>query len=234
MVAYNQKNNWANGEDNRDGIDDNLSWNSGVEGETKDEGISRFRKKRVKNFLTTLFISNGVPMLLSGDELGKSQKGNNNVYCMDNELSWFDWSLTSENEDLLRFAQKMIKFRKDNESLRRDEFFGDSTNFRGMPLILWHGCKLNSPGWDDPDAKVLAFTIASLDENQPDIHVMMNMHYEALDFELPQIEQSSWYRFSDTSLECPDDVADYSKMVKIESGSYVVNEYSIVVLINHK
>lgn len=234
LVSYNYKNNWANGENNNDGIDDNLSWNSGFEGEVNDSEIINFRKKRVKNFLATLLVSNGVPMILSGDEVGKSQNGNNNVYCQDNELAWFDWELTENNKDLLRFTQLMINFRKQNESLRRDDFYKGELNSRGIPDISWHGCSVNSPGWDDPNAKVLAFTIGSFTENQPDIQVMINMHYTPLEFELPKIGKTKWYRFVDTSLLSPDDILAKSKMKAVTGQSYLVNEYSVVILVNNK
>lgn len=234
LVSFNSKNNWANGENNNDGIDDNLSWNSGFEGNTEDPAIISFRKRRVKNFLALLLLSNGVPMLLSGDETGKSQNGNNNVYCQDNELAWFDWDLTVKNKDLLRFTQMMIKFRKDNESLRRDDFFSGAINSRGVADISWHGVKLNNPGWNDPIAKALAFTVASFKIQEPDIHVMLNMHYEPLVFELPAIAKTKWYRFADTSLESPNDVVTKSKMKALSSNSYKVNEYSICILVNNK
>ncbi len=234
LVSYNAKDNWANGENNRDGIDDNWSWNSGAEGDTDDLEIIKFRKRRVKNFIATLLISTGVPMILSGDEIGKSQRGNNNVYCQDNELAWFDWSLTESNSDLLRFTQLMIKFRTEQDSLRRDDFYCGEINSRNLPDISWHGCKLNSPGWDDTNAKVLAYTIASFNDKQGDIHVMMNMHYEALDFELPHAEKLRWYRFVDTALDSPDDISEKSKMKAFNESTYKVEPYSLVILINIK
>ena len=234
LVAYNSKNNWENGEFNNDGIDDNLSWNSGFEGNFNDPDLISFRKQRIKNFLATLFVSNGVPMLLSGDEVGKSQNGNNNVYCQDNELAWFDWELPNTNKDLLRFTQMMIKFRNDNDCLRRDDFFSGEINSRGVTDISWHGCKLNSPGWNDPNSKVLAFTLASFIVNQPDIHVMINMHHQPLSFEFPIIEKSKWYRFVDTSLSSPDDILPKSKLKAVTGDSYLVNQYSTVILVNNK
>lgn len=234
LVSYNAKDNWANGENNRDGVDDNWSWNSGVEGETDDADIIKFRKRRVKNFLATLLISTGVPMILSGDEVGKSQRGNNNVYCQDNELGWFDWSLTETNADLLRFAQLMIQFRSSQDALRRDDFYRGEINSRNLPDISWHGCKLNSPGWEDPTAKVLSFTLASFNKEQGDIHVMMNMHYEALDFELPSVEDRSWFRFVDTALDSPDDICEQANMKAFDESTYKVEPYSFVVLINFK
>jgi glycogen operon protein len=171
-------------------------------------------------------------MLLSGDEVGKSQKGNNNVYCQDNELAWFDWSLVDTNSDLLRFTQKMIHFRRNNNSLRRCEFFAGEVNSRGLADISWHGCQVFSPGWNDENSKVLGFTIGSFEDNEPDIHVMMNMNYEPLEFEIPQINGRKWYRFVDTSSESPDDILTDGKELILTAENYTVNSYSIVILIS--
>jgi len=139
LVSYNYKHNEANGENSRDGNDDNMSWNCGAEGETDDEGIKYFRKQQIKNFAAILFLSQGVPMLLSGDEIGRTQNGNNNGYCQDNDLNWFDWDLAKENKDLFRFFKNLIAFRKKNSSLRKGRFFDGKTNDQGLPEIEWHG-----------------------------------------------------------------------------------------------
>ena len=123
LVSYNRKHNEINGDDNTDGLDDNVSWNCGVEGETDDPEVNALRMRMQKNFLATLFVSLGVPMLLAGDELGRSQRGNNNAYCQDNEISWIDWSLLKKNAELHRFCRGMIAFRRQNPALRRSEFF---------------------------------------------------------------------------------------------------------------
>ncbi len=231
LVSYNEKHNYANGENNQDGIDDNLSWNSGTEGETDSLEIINFRKKRIKNFAAILFCSQGVPMILSGDEVGKSQLGNNNVYCQDNELAWFDWTLVEKNSDLLRFFKSMIKFRKDNESLRRGDFFNGEINSRGLKDIDWHGCKLTSPGWNDSSSKVLAFSLASFVEKQPDIYVIMNMDYQELDFEIPTLVKRKWYRFVDTDLDSPNDIIENSKF-SIKTNTYKAAPYSVIILIS--
>lgn len=229
LVSYNNKNNWSNGENNNDGINDNLSWNSGAEGTTENQDIIKFRKQRIKNFISLLMLSQGVPMLLSGDEVGKSQNGNNNVYCQDNELAWFDWSLVDKNKDLLDFTKAMIKFRNDNDSLRRGEFFKGKQNKNGFYDIEWHGCKLNQPGWDDSQSKVLAFTLGSFDANQPNIHVLVNNDYQALEFEIPR---GNWDRFADTSLLPPEDVIIEKKNRPRITDNYIVNPYSLVILLN--
>jgi glycogen operon protein len=232
LVSYNRKNNWANGEENNDGIDENLSWNSGIEGETDDQSIILFRKQRIKNFLSVLFLSTGVPMILSGDEVGKSQKGNNNVYCQDNDLAWFDWSLVDRNADLLRFTQKIIEFRRNCSNLRRSYFYLGNINERGLADISWHGCQLNSPGWYDDNSRVLAFTIASFVDSDPDIHVMMNMDSQNLDFEIPNIEDRKWYRFVDSSLDSPNDILSKNNVKLCKEKLYNVNSYSIAILIS--
>lgn len=232
LVSYNQKHNSMNGENNQDGIDENLSWNCGVEGATEDAGINKFRIKQIKNFFTLLMVSQGVPMMLSGDEVGKSQDGNNNVYCQNNAISWFDWALVKKNAGLLRFVQHIIQFRKENDSLRRGRFYNGKTNSRGLKDITWHGCKLFSPGWDDPASKVLACTIASFTDGQPDIHIMFNADYRPLDFEIPQAPNKlKWYRLSDTSQEGPGDFAKPGSEVAVSGTTYDVNPYSTVILI---
>ena len=122
LVSYNDKHNEANGEDNRDGSNDNLSWNCGVEGDTDDRAVLALRRRQAKNFMAILFLSQGVPMILAGDEVLRSQRGNNNAYCQDNEISWFDWRLVETNRDMLRFTRELIALRKRHPSLRRKAF----------------------------------------------------------------------------------------------------------------
>ncbi len=232
LTAYNEKHNEANGEGNRDGIDDNLSWNSGVEGDTGDPEVLAFRKRRIKNFAAILLLSQGVPMILMGDEVGKSQRGNNNAYCQDNELAWFDWELVEKNVDLFRFFKEMIAFRKANAALRRGAFFDGSVNARGRRDIEWHGCRLGAPGWNDPASKVLAFTMGAFAVGEPDIHVMMNMDPQALDFEVPPaVPGRRWCRFADTALSAPQDISEPGKETAVAAGDYRVKPYSVVILI---
>ena len=122
LVSYNDKHNEANGEDNRDGTNDNLSWNCGVEGDTDDAAVLALRRRQAKNLMAILFLSQGVPMILAGDEVLRSQRGNNNAYSQDNELSWFDWRLIETNRDMLRFTRELIALRKRHPSLRRRSF----------------------------------------------------------------------------------------------------------------
>src|ERR1019366_9660663 len=143
LVTYNEKHNESNGEGNRDGIDSNLSWNCGVEGATDDAGVEALRNRQVKNFAVMLMLSQGIPMFVSGDEVRRTQWGNNNAYCQDNEMSWFDWGLVEKHGDMLRFFTKMIAFRKQHAILRRGKFFSGEVNQRGLADISWHGCRLN-------------------------------------------------------------------------------------------
>jgi isoamylase len=236
LVSYNSKHNWANGEENRDGIDDNMSWNCGAEGTTDHLEVEALREQQIKNFITILMCSQGVPMFLMGDEVRRTQDGNNNTYCQDNELNWFNWNQTLKNGGLLRFFQRMVAFRRQHPILQRPDFFKGDVNVRGLADIAWHGCELNSPGWSDPDTRVLAFTLGGQIERGCDIdlHVMMNMHWEALTFELPKAKGRKWKRFVDTSLPSPNDACEPGKEVSITGNTYIVNPRSVVVLVSGK
>jgi Alpha amylase, catalytic domain. len=192
LFSYNEKHNYANGEYNQDGCNNNLSFNCGIEGQTEDLSILALRRKQVKNVFAMLLLSHGVPMLLAGDELLNSQHGNNNCYCQDNELSWIDWNMTEQNADMLRFVQLMIALRKRHPSIMRRRFLtGKPVNGRGIAEIQWHGTEIDKPLWGDYDAKVLAFTLAGVEDDEPDLHVAMNMSDQQVSIELPVIVRSS-------------------------------------------
>ena len=231
LVSYNSKHNEANGEGNNDGINDNLSWNCGAEGETSDAGIEKLREQQIRNVATILMLSRGVPMFVGGDEMRNTQRGNNNAYCQDNEIGWFDWSLPDKHADLVRFWRRIIEFRKKHPALRQNAFYTGELNERGLKDVTWHGTKLNSPGWGDSQARALGFTLAGCDDD-PDIHVMMNMYWEPLDMEVPVIAGRQWARTVDTSLPSPSDIADPGKEVLFTAQSYRVSPRSIVVLVN--
>jgi isoamylase len=190
LVSYNEKHNEANGEHNRDGINENLSWNCGMEGDSDDPSIELLRSRQIRNFIAILLLSRGVPMFVAGDEVRRSQNGNNNAYCQDNEISWFDWTLTERHSDLLRFYKSMIRLRKTHAALRRASFFNGSVNDRGLKDVWWHGTKLNSPGWNDPEARALSVTLAGFG-GDADLHVMCNMFWETLEFETPVLRKKS-------------------------------------------
>jgi glycogen operon protein len=186
LVSYNQKHNEANGEDNRDGTNDNLSWNCGVEGETADPAVLTLRRRQAKNFIAILMISRGVPMLLGGDEIWRTQRGNNNTWCQDNELSWFDWSLGQQERDMLEFVRGMIALRRRHPSLTHNTFFtGQPIPHRGIPDIAWHGVRLSEPAWHDGTSQFLAFTIAGLTPSEEDLHIILNMSGQELEVPLP-------------------------------------------------
>jgi len=200
LVSYNHKHNEANGEDNRDGTNDNLSWNCGFEGETDDPAVAALRRRQAKNFIAILMISRGVPMLLAGDEIWRTQRGNNNAWCQDNELSWFDWSLVEKEREMLEFVRGMIALRQRHPSLTRNAFFtGKPVPGRNIPDITWHGIRLNEPPWHDGMAQFLAFTIAGLNANEEDLHVMLNMAEMGMAAPLPPIPGRHWYPVVDTS-----------------------------------
>jgi len=231
LVSYNDKHNQANGEGNRDGIDDNLSWNCGVEGDSGDPAIEALRNRQVRNFAALLLLSRGVPMFAAGDEVRRTQQGNNNAYCQDNETSWFDWTLADRNRDLLRFWKRMIDFRKRHAALRQGRFFTGEVNERGLTDVTWHGTKLNNPGWSDPEARVLAMTLAGFNGDS-DLHVMLDMYWEGLEFELPAVPGRRWFIAVDTAQAPPDDIADPGSEPAVTGNTYTVQPRSVVVLVN--
>jgi glycogen operon protein len=232
LVSYNDKHNQANGEGNQDGINDNLSWNCGVEGETTSVEVEKLRERQVKNFATILLLSQGVPMFVMGDEVRRTQKGNNNAYCQDNAISWFDWSLVDKNRDLFRFWKEMIAFRKRHATVRRPRFFTGDVNERGLADVSWHGCQLLDPDWQNPDSRALAFTLGGFDD-EVDIHVMMNMHWEAQTFDIPSISSDRrWHLAIDTAQSSPHDIAGTGQEVLLTTPTYLVTDRSIVVLIS--
>jgi isoamylase len=231
LVSFNQKHNEANGEDNRDGINDNFSWNCGEEGASADPTINSLRNRQIRNFMAILMLSRGIPMFAAGDEVGRSQKGNNNAYCQDNEISWFDWSLVTKHSELLRYFRNMIRFRKMHAAVRRGQFFNGSVNERGLKDVSWHGTKLNHPGWDDSSARALAMTLAGFDGDS-DLHVMFNMFWERLEFELPVVPARRWCLAVNTAQPSPQDMADPGSEPDVAGNAYLVEARSVVVLVN--
>jgi glycogen operon protein len=234
LVSYNDKHNEANGECNRDGVNDNLSWNCGREGATDDPAVEALRERQIKNFAVILMMSRGVPMFVAGDEVRRTQKGNNNAYCQDNEISWFDWRLTEKNRSLLRFWKLLIAARSHfhaGRAGRPGRFFTGEVNERGLPDIAWHGTQLNQPGWNDPNARCLALTLGGF-EGHSDLYAMLNMHWEALDFEVPAVPGRRWYRAVDTARPSPEDVVETDRQVPIEGDQVRVEGRSVLVLLS--
>ena len=228
LVSYNRKHNLANGEENCDGANDNFSWNCGVEGVTDDPEIEKLRSQQIKNFFTILFLSQGTPMFLMGDEVRRTQKGNNNAYCQDNELSWFDWSLVTKHNGLRNFVKKLIYFIQALEIFRQENFLAVMHNTK-KPHLIWHGIYLGQPDYGEYSHS-LAFSLCHPD-NGEHLHIMLNAYWEHLDFELPPLESGNyWHRIIDTSLPAPDDFSELETAEKIHRDSYLVRKYSSVVL----
>jgi isoamylase len=231
LVAYNEKHNWANGENNRDGVNENHSWNCGVEGPTDDPSVQQLRRQQIKNFVSILMLSQGMPMLMAGDEIMRTQQGNNNAYCQDNEINWFDWRLVDQNRDVLRFFQHIIAFRKQHACLRRGRFFTGHVNERGLKDLEWHGCELYQPGWEDPESRVLALTLGA-SGTQADVHIILNMYWDSLSFALPPVRTRQWYRAIDTSRVSPDDIVEPGQEVLVHDSAVTVPGRTVMVLIS--
>jgi glycogen operon protein len=230
LVSHNGKHNSANGEDNRDGTNDNLSWNCGVEGHTDDSYVLALRKRQARNFMALLFLSQGVPMFLAGDEFLHTQGGNNNAWCQNNEISWLNWHDTHTNSDMLHFVRELIAFRRRHPCLMRARYLtGRLEPARGIPDITWHGLQLYQPLWHDPDAQVLAFTLAACSKEEEDVHVIINMSEHAIDTPLPVIAQRRWYLAMDTSALSPHDMIERTKQTVLRKSTYSVHARSIVV-----
>ena len=219
LVAYNDKHNEANGENNRDGISNNLSWNCGWEGDgDTPAGVHALRKRQIKNYCCFLFLSNGTPMLLAGDEFMRTQHGNNNPYNQDNETSWIDWTLLAQNRDIFRFFQNMIAFRKAHPSLCRSRFWRED--------VSWYG---TGPQVDQsPASHSLAFHLRGASQNDIDLYVMINAAQNDSVFRVQQ--EGSWKRVVDTSLETPEDIADPGHESCLDGLDYLVKGRSVVVL----
>ena len=236
LVSYNQKHNDANGEGNRDGMDDNISWNHGVEGPSEDPGINEFRRRQIKNFAAILLLSQGTPMLVAGDEICRTQQGNNNAYCQDNEISWFDWNLAQEQEnDTFRFFRELIALRRRQTNLQRRSFLSGAPNRRGLPDIQWHGLELNQPDWNSPYARTLAFTLAADDDwftPEADLHVLLNMDDAPHDFAIPTLPDRRWLLFADTSKPAPEDISAPGEERPFEGDRYTAAGRSVVIFMS--
>ncbi|HEX8628901.1 MAG TPA: glycogen debranching protein GlgX [Catenuloplanes sp.] len=231
LVSYDGKHNEANGEDNRDGSDDNLSWNCGAEGATDDPAVLVLRARQTRNLATLLMLSRGVPMMLAGDEVGRTQQGNNNAYCQDNEIGWLDWTLVDAHADLLRFWRMLLAFRRSHRTLRRPEFFTGTPGPDGSPDVVWHGTALAAPDWANPQGRALACTLGGVGDD-PDLHVMMNMYWEPLEFELPANDGRRWAQALDTALPIGQDIRDPGTEPDVDAATYAVQGRSIVVLMS--
>ena len=226
LVTFDAKHNQANGEQNTDGSNDNFSWNCGVEGPTSDATVETLRQRQAKNLLTILFLSEGRPMLLMGDEVRRTQQGNNNAYCQDNELSWFDWDDLTRHAGMLRFTRELIAFHQRTSLFRSREFWSEP----GAPQITWHGVELNRPDWGE-GSHALAYGLASPDGAEH-LYVALNAFWEPLEFALPPLPQGAvWRRLIDTAMESPNDISSSPISLTAGQRSYKCEARSSIVLI---
>lgn len=223
LVAYNEKHNQANGENNRDGMDQNYSWNCGVEGDDSvPPEVMALRRKQVRNFCCLLMLANGTPMFRAGDEFMQTQRGNNNPYNQDNDASWLDWGRLRQNQDIFQFFQRMIAFRKAHPSLCRSRYWRDD--------VRWYGATGSVDGSEDSHA--LAFFLSGASQNDDDLYVMINAWWQELAFTIQEGAEGEWSRVVDTSLAGPDGFVEAG--VPLASPECVVEARSVVVLVRPK
>ena len=236
LVSYNEKHNEANLENNSDGTDDNRSWNCGVEGPTDDENVMTLRRRQQRNLLATLMLSQGVPMLLGGDEMGRTQHGNNNAYCQDNELSWFSWDIDDSCRDLLAFARQLVEFRRRHPVLRRTTFFGGAPGRLGLPDIWWFrpdGRRMSRRDWGRSGGPLGTFlngdAIRSVNARNEPVHddsllLLFNADHEAVDFVLPPRRFGRRWDVEISTAETAGTLGSYAarEAVAVEAWSLVV------------
>lgn len=238
LYSYNQKHNEANGENNQDGTNDNHSWNCGVEGDSNDPAIIALRRRMIKNAVTLLMVSQGVPMILMGDEVGHTKYGNNNTYCHDNELNWLNWELIKQNNDIFRYFKEMIAFRKSHPMLRQREHFTHTDRVKsGYPDISWHTTNAWQIDWGE-HIRTLAVMLngkhAPSDDGADDmIYVAMNMHWDNHVFQLPALpHRIKWRIFADTSRPSPYDICTPGRETILkDQNKLLVNARSVIVLV---
>jgi len=230
LVSYNDKHNEANGEENRDGANDNRSWNCGVEGASDDPAVEKLRNRQVKNLLTVTFLSLGVPMIVMGDEVRRTQVGNNNAYCQDNQTSWFDWTLLKKHANVHRFVRLLLA-RRIQRTAAHEHHRRSLNRLIQQANKAWHGVHLNQPDWSDHSRSV-AFA-ADLREEKLMLYMALNAHWEALDFELPlagKDGKAKWRRWIDTAQPTPTDIVPWEKAQMLPARTYRVEARSVVVL----
>ena len=230
LVSYDQKHNEANGENNRDGANDNRSWNCGVEGPSDDPAVEKLRNQQVKNFLAVTMLSAGVPMFLMGDEARRTQHGNNNAYCQDNETSWFDWTLLAKHADVHRFVTLLNARRLLRDLEAEGQRVSLNQLLRGANLA-WHGVKLGQPDWGESSHSI-AFTVEIRKEKLL-FHLILNAYWDPLDFELPRLDKSGenpWHRWIDTALDSPHDILQWEIAESVPGYAYRAQARSVVML----
>jgi glycogen operon protein len=237
LVSYSRKHNEANGEHNRDGLDENYSWNCGVEGPTDNPEVLALRRRQARNLMATLLLSQGVPMLLAGDEFLRTQGGNNNAWCQDNDTSWVDWTLAEKNADFLRFVRELIALRKRHPALRRRSFFhGSGLHGDQEPDVIWHGVEPNCPDFS-PHSRTLAFALnGARTEREPDCdsYIACNGWSGPLRFRIPRSPSGRpWRRLVDTARPSPQDIIaeEEAERVAVDT-SYEVAPFALVLLVS--
>ncbi len=227
LVSYNHKHNEVNAENNEDGTNDNYSYNYGIEGPADDPGIEQIRIRQIKNMLATLLISRGIPMLFGGDEFRRTQKGNNNAYCQDNKISWYDWHLLKKNQEVYYFTREMIAFRKQHKVLTKEKFYTQED-------ILWFNYDGGNPCWSC-FSRSFGCIIFADDRKGKNICLLFNSDVTEKHFTIPPDPHGGvWYVVVDTSKEAPDDIHEAGKEVAVTQNSYMLSERSLVILVSHK
>jgi glycogen operon protein len=231
LVSFENKHNEANGEDNRDGANDNRSWNCGVEGPSADPAIERLRNRQIKNFLTVTMLSIGIPMILMGDEVRRTQRGNNNAYCQDNDISWFDWSLVERHADMHRFVT-MLNARRVSRDVEHEVRRLTLNQVVLRTARAWHGVRVGQPDWGH-NSHSLAIEVDLWSDGVRG-YVILNAYWEPLDFELPQVGDAKagrWHRWIDTALDSPHDIVPWLETVPVSDASYRAHARSVAVLL---
>jgi glycogen operon protein len=238
LVSYRQRHNHANRERNNDGAWENWSWNCGKEGETDDPIVNLMRRRMVKNFLCLLFFSTGTPLLPAGDEVLRTQKGNNNAYCQDNELSWFNWHDVERNADIFEFSRKAIAMTRRYQVLHRKKFFEGCVTPDGVCDILWFDHNLRHPAWGNPKKRILCFQLAEGQgggcTSSCTLFFILNSNRRQVKVKLPPLPAGAgWRRVVDTSLLPGDDFLEGGDEAPLEGEgtSYVAAGRSVVVLV---
>ncbi|MEH6529987.1 MAG: glycogen debranching protein GlgX [Photobacterium frigidiphilum] len=228
LVSYNQKHNYANGEDNRDGDNHNISCNYGVEGPTQIAEIDAIRNRQCKNMLATLFLSLGTPMINMGDEVRRTQQGNNNAYCQDNELSWFDWQLVDQNADLHRFVKQLSLIRRAEPTIDWNMHISLNSVIKSVD-INWHGVQPNQPDWSEHSHSLALTVNHPLTKNE--LYVICNAYWDPLEFTLPNREHSDWHLLINTGQASPFDIYDIDDAPAYKPDSILVLGRSMVVMV---
>ena len=229
LVSYNEKHNDANGEGNCDGTNDNRSWNCGAEGPTSDSAVESLRTRQIKNFYTVTMLSLGLPMVLMGDEVRRTQRGNNNDYCHDNESTWLDWSLLEKHSDIHRFVQQLCA-RRVMADLDHERNHVSIRRMLEESQKAWHGVRLLEPDWSDQSHSVALSAVLAKERIQ--FHLILNSYWEPLEFALPKVAKGKpWRRWIDTALESPQDIVAWEAAPAVPCVPYQAQAHSVVMLI---